>query len=147
MNTLSENPFELMIGFPPVIEELKATGKFEMMDLHVDEAEHSMEMHLPYLAKVFHGYVVLHLEVPCFCYDLRGSLFNGCKCRYSVKIVPILVGALSAENEAMYGRLLAKYVDDPNNFFSVSSDFCHWGSRYVTLKYFVNPLCIYSFSI
>lgn len=38
-----------------VIEELKATGKFELMDLHVDEAEHSMEMHLPYLAKVFRG--------------------------------------------------------------------------------------------
>lgn len=38
-----------------VIEELRATGKFELMDLHVDEAEHSMEMHLPYLAKVFHG--------------------------------------------------------------------------------------------
>uniref|UniRef100_UPI001C3D79A2 MEMO1 family protein n=1 Tax=Picosynechococcus sp. (strain ATCC 27264 / PCC 7002 / PR-6) TaxID=32049 RepID=UPI001C3D79A2 len=50
-------------------------------------------------------------------------------CRHSVKVVPILVGAVSAESEAMYGRLLAKYVDDPKNFFSVSSDFCHWGSR------------------
>lgn len=39
----------------PVIEELKATGKFELMDLRIDEAEHSMEMHLPYLAKVFEG--------------------------------------------------------------------------------------------
>lgn len=39
-----------------VIEELKATGKFELMDLRIDEAEHSMEMHLPYLAKVFEGY-------------------------------------------------------------------------------------------
>lgn len=39
----------------PVIEELKATGKFELMNLRVDEAEHSMEMHLPYLAKVFEG--------------------------------------------------------------------------------------------
>ncbi|KAK6912554.1 MEMO1 family, partial [Dillenia turbinata] len=87
-----------------VIEELKGTGKFEIMDLGVDEAEHSMEMHLPYLAKVFHG--------------------------YSVKIVPILVGAVSYENEAMYGELLAKYVDDPTNFFCVSSDFCHWGSRF-----------------
>lgn len=38
-----------------VIEELKATGKFELMDIRVDEAEHSMEMHLPYLAKVFEG--------------------------------------------------------------------------------------------
>ncbi|XP_073055230.1 uncharacterized protein [Primulina eburnea] len=92
-----------------VIEELKATGKFELMDLHVDEAEHSMEMHLPYLVQVFQG--------------------------YSVKIVPILVGALTAENEAMYGRLLAKYVDDPTNFFSVSSDFCHWGSRFNYMRY------------
>ncbi|KAJ6732284.1 hypothetical protein OIU79_003418 [Salix purpurea] len=91
-----------------VIEELKATGKFELMDLQVDEAEHSMEMHLPYLAKIFEG--------------------------HPVKVVPILVGSLHANNEAMYGRLLAKYVDDPTNFFSVSSDFCHWGSRYVPLQ-------------
>ncbi|KAF5197739.1 Memo1 [Thalictrum thalictroides] len=90
-------------------EELLATGKFEVMDLRVDEAEHSMEMHLPYLAKVFHG--------------------------YPVKIVPILVGALNSANEAMYGRLLAKYVDDPKNFFSVSSDFCHWGSRFNYMHY------------
>ncbi|CAI9092661.1 OLC1v1027971C1 [Oldenlandia corymbosa var. corymbosa] len=92
-----------------VIEELKATGKFEMMDLRVDEAEHSMEMHLPYLAKVFEG--------------------------YPVKIVPILVGALNAENEAAYGQLLGKYLDDPSNFFSVSSDFCHWGSRFNYTRY------------
>ncbi|CAA6670444.1 unnamed protein product [Spirodela intermedia] len=87
-----------------VNRELQATGKFELMDLRVDEAEHSMEMHLPYIAKVFRG--------------------------YPVKIVPILVGALNPENEAMYGRLLAKYIDDPRNFFSVSSDFCHWGMRF-----------------
>eukprot|EP00252_Welwitschia_mirabilis_P006454 TRINITY_DN1733_c0_g1_i2.p1 TRINITY_DN1733_c0_g1~~TRINITY_DN1733_c0_g1_i2.p1 ORF type:complete len:292 (+),score=45.37 TRINITY_DN1733_c0_g1_i2:375-1250(+) len=92
-----------------VNNELRETRKFEIMDLDVDEAEHSMEMHLPYLAKVFHG--------------------------RPVKIVPILVGALSAENEAMYGRLLAKYVDDPNNFFSVSSDFCHWGHRFSYVYY------------
>jgi hypothetical protein len=40
-----------------VYQELRATGKFEVMNLSVDEAEHSMEMHLPYLAKVFKGYV------------------------------------------------------------------------------------------
>lgn len=90
-------------------EELLATGKFEVMDLQVDEAEHSMEMHLPYLAKVFHG--------------------------YPVKIVPILVGALNSENEALYGQLLAKYISDPTNFFSVSSDFCHWGSRFNYMHY------------
>ncbi|KAK9100536.1 hypothetical protein Scep_023966 [Stephania cephalantha] len=96
---LGDLPIDLEVN-----EELKTTGKFEVMDWRVDEAEHSMEMHLPYLAKVFHG--------------------------YPVKIVPILVGALSPESEAMYGQLLAKYVDDPKNFFSVSSDFCHWGSRF-----------------
>ncbi|KAH9546987.1 hypothetical protein CY35_11G010400 [Sphagnum magellanicum] len=87
-----------------VYQELQATGKFEVMNLSVDEAEHSMEMHLPYLAKVF----------------------KGC----SVKIVPILVGSCIPETEAMYGRLLAKYIDNPSNFFSVSSDFCHWGQRF-----------------
>ncbi|KAL8226233.1 hypothetical protein R6Q59_000222 [Mikania micrantha] len=92
-----------------VIEELKATGKFDMMNLNVDEAEHSMEMHLPYLAKVFNG--------------------------QAVKVVPIMVGAVSTESEAMYGRLLAKYIDDPTNFFSVSSDFCHWGSRFNYVHY------------
>jgi len=47
--------FTLLISTILVIEELSATGKFEFMDLSVDEAEHSMEMHLPYLAKVFQG--------------------------------------------------------------------------------------------
>ncbi|KAJ0031855.1 hypothetical protein Pint_12450 [Pistacia integerrima] len=101
---LGDLPIDLEVN-----EELKATGKFELMDIHVDEAEHSMEMHLPYLAKVFEG--------------------------HPVKVVPILVGALNAENEAMYGRLLAKYVDDPSNFFSISSDFCHWGSRFNYMHY------------
>lgn len=44
-----------MFFFNTVNEELKSMGKFELMDLGVDEAEHSMEMHLPYLAKVFYG--------------------------------------------------------------------------------------------
>ncbi|XP_020211574.1 protein MEMO1 [Cajanus cajan] len=87
-----------------VIEQLKATQKFELMNIRVDEAEHSMEMHLPYIAKVFE--------------------------RQQIKIVPILVGKPSAGNQAMYGQLLSKYVDDPNNFFCVSSDFCHWGYRF-----------------
>lgn len=55
--------------------------------------------------------------------------FLNALCSFPVKIVPILVGALSERTEAMYGKLLAKYVDDPSNFFSVSSDFCHWGTR------------------
>lgn len=60
-----------------------------------------------------------------------------------MKIVPILVGAVSAENEAMYGQILAKYVDNPNNFFSISSDFCHWGSRYVLFVHIQLPLFLH----
>ena len=33
-------------------EELLSTGNFEVMSLQADEDEHSIEMHLPYLAKV-----------------------------------------------------------------------------------------------
>lgn len=39
------------------IEELKKTGKFSEMELSTDEDEHSIEMHLPYVRKIFEGYV------------------------------------------------------------------------------------------
>ncbi len=32
--------------------------------------------------------------------------------------------------EALYGRLLGPFLDDPQNLFIVSSDFCHWGQRF-----------------
>ena len=45
------------------------------------------------------------------------------------KIVPILVGALDAGREALYGQLLSKYLLSGENLFVVSSDFCHWGEK------------------
>jgi hypothetical protein len=33
-------------------------------------------------------------------------------------------------SEARYGQLLAPYLLDPSNLFIISSDFCHWGSRF-----------------
>lgn len=45
-------------------------------------------------------------------------------------IIPILVGSLTPEKEALYGQLLAPYLIDPQNLFIISSDFCHWGSRF-----------------
>lgn len=150
---LDRSPLSLLMlsSVVTVYEELRATKKFEEMNLNVDEAEHSMEMHLPYLAKVFQGYDTLkgwqseisnaflqcHSWKSCRSEGValksvlwRHYLLSGNLCRTSVKIVPILVGSCTPETEAMYGRLLAKYLDDPKNFFSVSSDFCHWGSRY-----------------
>lgn len=48
----------------------------------------------------------------------------------AVPLVPIMVGNTDASAEAHYGSLLAPYLSDPNNIFVISSDFCHWGSRF-----------------
>ncbi|CDU26322.1 uncharacterized protein SPSC_06516 [Sporisorium scitamineum] len=87
-----------------ITEDLKTTGKFSVMSQTEDEDEHSIEMHLPYIYKVFKG--------------------------RQIKIVPILVGAINSSKENEYGKLLAPYLNDPSNFFVVSSDFCHWGLRF-----------------
>ena len=92
--------------FFAVYEELYETGEFEEMSLKADEDEHSIEMHLPYIAKV-----------------MQSQLGN-------FTIIPILVGSISTEKEKLYGKLLAKYLADSENLFVVSSDFCHWGSRF-----------------
>jgi len=84
--------------------ELQATRQFDTMTADVDAAEHSLELHVPFLVKLF-----------------TGRPFT---------LVPILVGALSAESEAQYGRLLSGYLDEPDVLMVVSSDFCHWGRRF-----------------
>lgn len=45
-------------------------------------------------------------------------------------LVPILVGSTSPGVEKNYGAILAPYLGDPENIFIISSDFCHWGSRF-----------------
>lgn len=39
-----------------VYAELDAAGQFERMSLDVDEDEHSIEMHLPFIAKIMEEY-------------------------------------------------------------------------------------------
>jgi AmmeMemoRadiSam system protein B len=89
-----------------ITQDLLNTGEFELMSMEADEDEHSIEMQLPYIAKVMES--------------VKGQ-FN---------IVPIMVGSLSSSGEAKYGKLLAKYLEDPSNCFVISSDFCHWGQRF-----------------
>lgn len=89
-----------------VYSKLKASGEFDSMTISVDEAEHSIEMHLPYIAKVMADF------------------------KDSFTIVPILVGSLTPDEEAVYGSILAPYLADPQNLFVISSDFCHWGQRF-----------------
>ncbi|UYV80390.1 MEMO1 [Cordylochernes scorpioides] len=87
-----------------VYGELYATEMFESMSLMADEDEHSLEMQLPFIAKVMSG--------------------------HNFTIVPIMVGSLTPEKEASYGALLSRYLADPSNLFVISSDFCHWGARF-----------------
>ena len=69
----------------------------------IDENEHSMEMHLPFMR---------------LCLD-QGT-----------KIVPIMVGNLDDSKAEKFGKVLAKYFDRDDVLFVVSSDFCHWGSNF-----------------
>jgi len=87
-----------------VMRRLNSTGIFGKMTTSVDEEEHSIEMQLPYIAHVMEG--------------------------HSFTIVPILIGDLGRHGESNVGKVLAPYMQDPKNFFVISSDFCHWGSRF-----------------
>lgn len=78
----------------------------------IDEDEHSIEMHLPYIHRL------LQRQFP----DLPTSQYP--------PLVPIMVGSTSAATERAFGSLLAPYLADPSNAFVISSDFCHWGLRF-----------------
>ncbi|KAI9105738.1 cell motility mediator [Phlyctochytrium arcticum] len=94
-----------------VVAELKGTKLFSDMSHSTDEDEHSLEMHLPYIHKIMSSNDEFSKD---------GDF----------TIVPILVGAITPEKEKVYGELLAPYLADPTNLFVVSSDFCHWGTRF-----------------
>jgi MEMO1 family protein len=67
-----------------VVQQLLDTGKFDTMSLEIDQQEHSLELHLPYLYKVFEG--------------------------HDWKLVHIMAGHVSREQQQQYGQVLAPYV-------------------------------------
>ena len=75
------------------------------MTIETDEKEHSLEMQLPFLYQVF-------------------------KANPRIKIVPIMVGALSQYQHEYYARKLESFIKDPETLIIVSSDFCHWGQDF-----------------
>ena len=86
---------------------LLATGQFETMDLAVDEREHSLELHLPYIAHVM-GRRPCAAAVPRIAPAARslGAIFRRRvplrRRRYT--LVPVMVGALNEEAEARCAR-------------------------------------------
>ncbi|KAN0000347.1 hypothetical protein ACTFIZ_000793 [Dictyostelium cf. discoideum] len=97
------------------------TGSFIWNTKTTDEDEHSLEMQLPYIAKVAEKRLL------------------------ELSIVPIMVGSLSIDLEELYGKILAPYFDDPENFFVISSDFCHWGERFGYTRYENKEVPIYKY--
>lgn len=87
------------------IDELRSQHKnmFAQVSMDDEEEEHSLEMHMPWVAKTFHT---------------------------RVKVVPIIVGSLDARSAREYGHILAPYLANEKTFFIISSDFCHWGQRF-----------------
>lgn len=98
-----------------VLAELRSTGKFSDIPRHNDVREHSLEMHLPYIWKV-----------------LERTVGNN---RVWPTLVPIMVGDGDGAAEKDYGELLLPYLEDPENAFVVSSDFCHWGRNFQFWQY------------
>jgi AmmeMemoRadiSam system protein B len=90
--------------------ELLQTGEFTTMNRKTDEQEHSGEMQYPYIAKIY-------TEVKSIHKDIR-----------PLRILPIMVGATSHARH--FGHLLAPILSRPNIFTVISTDFCHWGSRF-----------------
>ena len=45
------------------------------------------------------------------------------------KIVPVYIGSLEQKSQKLYGEVFRKYVEDKNNFFIISSDLTHWGTK------------------
>ncbi|KAL2823702.1 UPF0103-domain-containing protein [Aspergillus cavernicola] len=96
----------------PAAKPNGSTVDFETMSKSVDEDEHSIELHLPYIHRLLQ---LQHPDKPAAEYP---------------PLVPILVGSTSTATERAFGALLAPYLEDPTNAFVISSDFCHWGFRF-----------------
>ena len=80
-----------------IIAELHETGLFSEISKEIDEREHSIEMHLPWISFVMKG--------------------------HEFELVPVLVGDI--EDAKLYGSVFARYLQDSRNLFVISSDFCH----------------------
>lgn len=57
--------------------ELKETGAFSLMDLRSEEAEHSIEMQLPYIAKIMEKYIFCWIKITVSFQDRTDKLKLG----------------------------------------------------------------------
>ena len=87
-----------------IVDELKKDKNFITLRKSDEEKEHSLEMHLPFIRKIFGD--------------------------NNFKLIPIMVGHLEKEQQIYYGKVFSEYLKDEKNLFIISSDFCHWGKDF-----------------
>lgn len=85
---------------------------FDFMDEETDDDEHSFEMHIPF---IYHR-----------CQDLPQGL---------PQIIPIMIGQNDLTKLSEISNALKPFLADDSNTFVISSDFCHWGSRFQYTRY------------
>eukprot|EP01012_Entosiphon_sulcatum_P016474 TRINITY_DN21402_c0_g1_i1.p1 TRINITY_DN21402_c0_g1~~TRINITY_DN21402_c0_g1_i1.p1 ORF type:complete len:322 (+),score=39.68 TRINITY_DN21402_c0_g1_i1:31-966(+) len=95
-----------------LLQQSSKETPFFVMDPEADAEEHSIEMHLPFLAQVL---------------DASPGAFA---LRKDIRIVPLVVGSLSARQERSFSDVMQPYFERPDTLVFVSSDFCHWGARF-----------------
>eukprot|EP00760_Papus_ankaliazontas_P032935 PhM_4_TR6088/c0_g1_i1/m.74605/K06990/MEMO1; MEMO1 family protein len=87
-------------------DKFKAAGvSAATLSARTDVEEHSLEMQMPFISRC------LPEQSP-------------------IQIIPLVVGSLTPSAESLYANIMKPYVADPENIFVISSDFCHWGSRF-----------------
>ena len=86
------------------LDELSKNKFFIRVEKEDDEDEHSLEMHLPYIQKIFS--------------------------KTNFKLVPIMVGSIDYQLEEYFAKIFQKYILNPKILFIISSDFCHWGNNF-----------------
>lgn len=103
-------PFGELAVDRETVQKVKQAGRFDDIPPRKDAAEHSLEMHLPYLYKRLQQTFGSDATFP--------------------PIVPVLIGDNNRQEEKQAAQVFVPYLKDPENAFIISSDFCHWGSNF-----------------
>ncbi|KAJ3330055.1 hypothetical protein HDU91_003695, partial [Kappamyces sp. JEL0680] len=82
-----------------IVADLKSTNLFDELTVSVDEAEHSLEMHLPYILKAMKNRAP---ETP-------------------FKLVPIMIGSPSRDVESSLASVLLPYLVRADTLFVLST--------------------------
>lgn len=105
------------------------------MSESVDEDEHSLEMHLPYIYKMLSKSAI---HSPVHIIKLTSIRTFGSNSQDFPPLIPIMIGNTSPTTERNLGKLLSPYLSSPDTAFVISSDFAHWGSRF-RYTFYKNP--------